>query len=205
MKRIAVIVVSFIHRLVNYRIYSRIKEFYYLLYTLWIQDEFNKCGNACYIKPFRFLKGANNISLGDRVSVGFNCVFETYSSYLNQEFKPLVTIGNDSHIGDDSHITCINRIIIGNNVLMGRKIFITDNAHGASIRDLLDVQPIIRPLYSKGDVVIEDNVWIGEMVCIMPGVTIGHGSIVGANAVVTKDMPPYSIIGGNPARVIKQL
>lgn len=205
MKRIVIIIVSFIHSLINYKIYCRIKNIYYLLYTLWIQKEFNKCGNDCYIKPFRDLKGANNISLGDRVCVGYNCVFETYSYYLDQEFKPFVIIGNDSNIGDDSHLTCINKIIIGNNVCMGRKIFITDNAHGASIRDLLDMRPNIRPLFSKGPVVIEDNVWIGEMVCIMPGVTIGHGSIVGANAVVTKDMPPYSIIGGNPARVIKQL
>lgn len=60
-------------------------------------------------------------------------------------------------------------------------------------------------LISKGPVVIEDNVWIGEHACIMPGTTIGKGSIVGANAVVTKDVPPYSLVGGVPAKLIKTL
>ena len=61
----------------------------------------------------------------------------------------------------------------------------------------------MRPMYSKGPVVIEDNVWIGEMVCILPNVRIGKGSIIGANAVVTKDVPANALVGGNPARVIK--
>lgn len=106
---------------------------------------------------------------------------------------------------DHGHISCVNKVVIGNNVRMGKKVFITDNAHGASERSLLDIRPNLRPLYSKGPVIIEDNVWIGEMVCIMPGVTIGHGSIIGANAVVTKDVPPYCVVGGNPAKIIKQL
>ncbi|MBQ9641915.1 MAG: acyltransferase [Bacteroidaceae bacterium] len=124
---------------------------------------------------------------------------------MDQHFNPHFSIGNDSCIGDDSHLTCINEIRIGNNVRMGRKIFITDNAHGASDPALLDIRPNLRPMVSKGPVIIEDNAWIGEMVCIMPGVTIGRGAIIGANAVVTKDVPPYSLVGGNPARVIKQL
>ncbi|MBL4677498.1 MAG: hypothetical protein JKY70_15040 [Mucilaginibacter sp.] len=52
-------------------------------------------------------------------------------------------------------------------------------------------------------VIIEDNVWIGETVSVLPGVTIGKGSIIGASAVVTKNIPPYSIAVGNPAKVIK--
>jgi acetyltransferase-like isoleucine patch superfamily enzyme len=88
---------------------------------------------------------------------------------------------------------------------MGRKVFITDNSHGSFTREQLDIRPNYRPLISKGPVIIEENVWIGEMVCIMPGVTIGRGSIIGANAVVTKSIPPYSIAAGVPAKVIKQL
>jgi acetyltransferase-like isoleucine patch superfamily enzyme len=62
-----------------------------------------------------------------------------------------------------------------------------------------------RPLYSKGEVVIEDDVWIGEMACIMPGVRIGRGTVIGAGAVVTKSMPPYCVVGGVPAVVIKNM
>ena len=58
--------------------------------------------------------------------------------------------------------------------MCGGKILITDNAHGASQRDLLDMPPNMRPLYSKGPVIIEDNVWIGEYAAILPNVTIGQ-------------------------------
>lgn len=60
-------------------------------------------------------------------------------------------------------------------------------------------------MYSKGDVSIGKNVWIGEKATILPGVTIGEGSIIGANSVVTKNIPPYSIACGIPAKVIKKL
>ena len=151
------------------------------------------------------LKGAKYVALADNVSISERCIIEVYDSYQKQRFTPILTIGANSHIGDDGHITCINRVQIGNNVLMGRKVFITDNAHGVSDRILLDTAPNKRPLASKGPVIIEDNVWIGEMVCIMPGVKIGKGSIIGANAVVTKDVPSYSVAVGNPAKIVKQL
>lgn len=197
--------IRFFHGIINYYLYCKIRSYYRSFYSHWIQFEFGKVGQNVYIGKMYFLKGARFISLADNVIIGERCIIEVYDSYQNQTFKPQLSIGDNSHIGDDCHITCNNEIIIGNNVLMGRKIFITDNAHGASLRDLLDINPYKRPLSSKGPVIIEDNVWIGEMVCIMPGVRIGKSSIIGANAVVTKDVPPYCVVGGNPAKVIKQL
>jgi lipopolysaccharide O-acetyltransferase len=61
-----------------------------------------------------------------------------------------------------------------------------------------------QPLKVPGPVVIEDEVWLGERVCVMPNVTIGKHSVIGANSVVTKDIPPYCIAVGVPARIIKQ-
>lgn len=174
-------------------------------YSQWVKYEFRSCGKGCSFGKFLLLRGGAYIDIGDNVSMGKGLVLETFDQYLEQHFTPHVQIGNYVNIGDHSHLTCINGIIIKDNVRMGRKIFITDNAHGASDRSLLDTRPNIRPLASKGPVVIEENVWIGEMVCIMPGVTIGRGAIIGANAVVTHDVPPYTLVAGNPARVIKQI
>lgn len=61
--------------------------------------------------------------------------------------------------------------------------------------------PRHRSLFNKGPVIIEDYATIGENCCILPGVTIGHNSVIGANAVVTKSVPPFSIVAGNPAKV----
>lgn len=94
-------------------------------------------------------------------------------------------------------------IRIGDNVLIASKVFITDYIHGDNEENTLKIAPLNRHLYSKGKVVIEDDVWIGESVAIMPG-HMGHNSVIDANSVVTHDVEPYSIVAGVPAKVIKQ-
>jgi acetyltransferase-like isoleucine patch superfamily enzyme len=120
-------------------------------------------------------------------------------------FNPQIIIGDNCSIGEYCHITAINKIVIGNGVLTGRWVTITDNSHGSLLLDESDIQPLKRKLQSKGPVVIEDNVWIGDKVTILPDVHIGYGSIIGANAVVTKDVPANCVVGGNPAKIIKNI
>lgn len=199
-------VLSYIsYKLLNINKLQNIRNYYTIFYTFYVRRSFKNIGTGGIIKPFRSLREPENIELGDNIKIGKDCVFELYSHFNNQTFQPTLKIGNNSAIGDDSHITCINKIIIGNNVRMGRKVFITDNAHGASEASLMDIAPNKRDLVSKGPVLIEDNVWIGEMVCIMPNVKIGQGSILGANSVITKDVPPYSVVTGPAATIRKTL
>lgn len=82
---------------------------------------------------------------------------------------------------------------------------ITDNGHGDTDYETLQQVPINRRLHSKGDVTIGNNVWIGDKATILPAVTIGDGAVIAANSVVTKDVPAYSVVAGNPAKVIKQV
>lgn len=81
---------------------------------------------------------------------------------------------------------------------------ITDNSHGETDYSSLNLPPGKRPITSKGPVVIGNNVWIGDKATILPGVTIGDGSVIAANAVVTKDVPAFSVVAGNPAHVIRK-
>lgn len=204
MKKIIIITIKFLHKIFNYKCYSFLKKQLLILYSIWIRNEFENYGKKCFIKPLLRLKGAENITIGNYVNIGYHCILETYAVDKDR-LKPKIIIGDKTNIGDYGHITCVNKVIIGKNVLMGRRVLITDNSHGKSDKDLLILPPVSRPLYSKGVVIIEDNVWIGDQACIMPNVIIGKGAIIGANAVVTKNVIPYSVVGGNPAKIIKQL
>lgn len=151
--------------------------------------------------------GEQFISIGNQTIINENARIHANHLYIytQQQFVPEIQIGDNCNIGPMSHITATNQIIIGNNVRTGAQVFITDNAHGESKKELLDMAPHMRPLHSKGSVIIDDNVWIGEGAMIMPNVHIGKGAIVACNAVVTTDVPAYSVAAGVPARVVKQL
>lgn len=148
------------------------------------------------------LLNAQNIEIGNRSSVMRHCVLETCLGFGQ---KPIMKIGNNVSIGEYTHITCANRIEIGDGLLTGRFVLITDNSHGGSTLDEMTHPALTRKVKSKGPVIIGKNVWIGDKATILPGVTIGECSIIGANSVVTKDIPPYSVACGNPAKVIKSI
>ena len=166
---------------------------------------------AYYCKSFRiFGEGAQlaagvtllhpeYMSIGKNTSILKNCVLEVCSPEGSLE------IGDGTSIGEYSHITAAGKVSIGNNVLTGRFVLITDNSHGTAVsREELQIPPLSRPVCFNGAVIIEDNVWLGDRVTILPGVHIGQGCIIGANSVVTKDIPAFSVAVGNPCRVIKQ-
>jgi len=109
-----------------------------------------------------------------------------------------IIIGNNSGIGMNSIVP--SNIIIGENVMMGVNVTIFSSNHAFDRTDI----PIINQGYKTySPVVIEDDVWIGNNVLILPGRTIKTGSIIAAGTVLTKNYPPYSIVGGNPSQLIK--
>lgn len=152
-----------------------------------------------------YLLGGEYITVGNHFCSQPGIRVECIDKYENESYSPVLRIGECVCINYRCHIGCINRITIGNHVLIGSNVLITDHAHGCFSEENKDIPWAKKKLYSKGPVIIEDNVWIGENVCVMPGVTIGKGSVVGANTVVTHDIPPYSMAVGVPAKVIKTL
>ena len=152
-------------------------------------------------RPF-YIRGKKNINLGKGLTTGVGCRLDALP-IIN---KTVISIGKNVQLNDYVHIGAIDSITIGNNVLIASKVFITDHNHGDYSKDNQEnpnIFPSKRTLYSKA-VSIQDNVWIGETVSILPGVTIGKGSIIGTMSVVTKDIPPYCIAVGSPAKVIKE-
>ena len=124
------------------------------------------------------------------------------STYGNSK-QPLINIGNNCYIGFGFTILAGTgaKINIGNDVLIASNVLITNENHGINPDDLNEYMN--QKLYCK-NVSIGDGCWIGEKVCILPGVNIGKKCVIGAGAIVTKSVPDYSIAVGNPARVIKK-
>lgn len=176
------------------------------VYTGRMRRYFKSVGKGTVFHPsFKRLGGARYVSIGNYCEIRDSVRMTAVWKENDQFFTPQIIIGNNCSIGSHSHISAIDLIKIGNNVRMGENILITDNSHGNNSLQELEVAPNRRPVYSKGPVIIEDNVWIGEKASILPGVHIGKGCVIGANSVITKDVPPYSVAGGNPARIIKRM
>ncbi|MBB1193866.1 acetyltransferase [Flavobacterium sp. SOK18b] len=149
------------------------------------------------------IRGGKFISVEKNFTAGHYCRLEAYPENKNK----VLFFGKNVQINDSVHITAIESVVIGNNVLMASKIYISDCSHGSYSGNTNDSNPdsipAERALFSK-PVVIKDNVWLGEFVSVLPGVTIGKGTIVGANSVVSKSLPDYVIAVGVPAKPIKK-
>lgn len=113
-------------------------------------------------------------------------------------FAPSVKLGKYSSIGINCSVG--SETVIGDSVMMGPDVYIFTVNHKTS--------NTLIPMREQGNtavkgVTIGNDVWIGARSIILPGITIGDGAIIGAGAVVTKDVPPYTIVGGNPAKILK--
>lgn len=157
-----------------------------------------------YIITPAVIEGSKYISIGKNSVIAKGARITAIATRHEETFTPEITIGENCTLGEHIHITSCNRISIGNGVLTGRYVFISDNSHGSTDKEMLkNIPPSNRPMTIKGPVYIGNNVWIGERVCILSGVNIGDGAVIAANSVVTKDVPPYSVVGGVPAKFIK--
>jgi acetyltransferase-like isoleucine patch superfamily enzyme len=162
-------------------------------------------GRGCRVRHPIYLKGPQYVTIGDDFSSDPGLRIEAWDEFTGVKYSPRITIGRNGVFGFNVHIGAIDRIVIGDDVGVSSYVLITDHLHGNMTAQLLGIRRTVWPLWSRGPVVIEDNVLIGEGARILPGVRIGHHAVIGANAVVTRNVAPGQIVGGVPARVIGQL
>ncbi|AFL83570.1 acetyltransferase (isoleucine patch superfamily) [Belliella baltica DSM 15883] len=135
---------------------------------------------------------------GDKVTVGSYAIIRPTNLYGGEAGVGL-KVGNNSSIGPYSYIGCSGYIEIGDNVMMSPRVSIYSENHNFEDVD----KSMIEQGVTRSFVKIENDCWIAANSIILAGVTVGKGSIVAAGSVVTKDVPPFSIVGGNPAKIIK--
>lgn len=198
-------IVSFICLLYPYKLHLEILKKRNFIYTCWLSNLFNILGKGTRFEYKTIVKGGQYIDIGERCLFFRGNIINAWDKYNEHIYTPHISIGDNCSFGAYTQITSCNKVQIGNNVLTGAYVIISDNSHGSFTKEDLIIDPRQRPLQSKGEVVIGNNVWLGDKVAVLSGVHIGDGAIVAANAVVTKDVPPYSLVAGAPAKVIKQL
>lgn len=180
-----------------------IKKFINRFHTKVLHKQFLKkycsnCAGDLKLKEFEFIHLSAPLFVGENSRIMCWSTFESVNP--SQKLYPDLRIGKNFHATRNLTIQCAGRITIGDDVLVASDVFIINYNHGLSplTNSYLDNS------LEVSEVVINDGVWLGNNVIVLPGVHIGKKSIIGAGSVVTKDIPPYSIAVGNPARVIKR-
>jgi acetyltransferase-like isoleucine patch superfamily enzyme len=160
-----------------------------------------QCGSDTLVHFPRRISGADKIKVGARTEIGANPLIAAVTEYAGQHFSPTIEIGDDVYIGPNLYMVSVSSIKIGTGAVLSEHVFISDVSHGCTPEAGLIMQ---QPLVPGGSISIGEHTFVGFRASIMPGVSIGRNCIVGANSVVTKSVPDYCLIVGNPARVAKR-
>lgn len=169
------------------------------VYLPWYKKSFGNFGENTVINYPANITFRENIYIGDNTTILNNSRINIYNYLTGQNSK--VKIGSNCYIAYNISILAGGNIIIGDKVLIASNVLISSENHGMSPESQIPYMD--QPLSCK-DVEIGDGSWLGEKVCILPGVQIGKKCIVGAGSVVTKNVPDFCIAAGNPAKIIKK-
>jgi tetrahydrodipicolinate N-succinyltransferase len=169
-------------------------------FSVLISGAFARFGNRTVLMlPLR-VKGENRIAIDEEVFIGAGSWLQTHPDEENQAIA--ISIGRGTSIAGNCVISAVRGVSIGEDVLLARNVYISDHIHRYSDLGV--------PIHAQGKdkvkpVVIERGAWLGQNVVVCPGVTIGEGAVIGANSVVTKDVPSHCIAAGAPVRILKTI
>lgn len=169
-----------------------------VVHTRWLFPQ------ARLVRRPAYVRGRAHMLLGHGLTTGVGLRLDAFPE---EGARTVLFIGNDVQLNDYVHIAATQHVSIGDHTLIASKVFIADHNHGEYRQpdpaSSPSVPPAQRPLVSR-PVHIGARVWIGEHVCVLPGVRIGDGAVIGAGSVVVNDIPAHSLAVGSPARVVRR-
>jgi acetyltransferase-like isoleucine patch superfamily enzyme len=149
----------------------------------------SRVGDLPMVRGRPWIRNGGSIILGERVLVWSHVVPVELTAVDGGSLE----IGDRTFINYGVIITAYDRVRVGNDCMLGHHVIIMDCNEHAVLSDSQHPRPVV----------LEDNVWLGDRVLVLPGVRIGEGAVVGAGSVVVKDIPPRCVAVGNPTRVVK--
>jgi acetyltransferase-like isoleucine patch superfamily enzyme len=178
---------------------SELKRLYAHAYSRCSAGAFADFGPHSVLQPPVSVAGADRIRVGSGVWVGAGCWLHSVGRTGD---TVVLELGDGTNLAGNCTLAAASSIRLGAHVLLARGVYVADHAHAFADRD--------RPVILQGidriaPVVLEDGCWLGENVVVCPGVRIGRNAVVGANSVVTRDVPERCVAVGAPARVIRHL
>lgn len=183
------------------------RHVYYFAKRIFVCEPFFKAYCTRYGRKVRtgtyihWVQGTGRMILGDGVLVDGKCSFTFAARYCPD---PTLEVGDNTVLSHDCSFTVGRRITIGRHCLIANGVWMADtNGHPTDPADRLAGLPA--PAEKVRPITVGDNVWIGSRCVILPGTTIGEGSVVSAASVVRGEIPPYTLVAGNPARIVCSL
>ncbi len=169
-------------------------------FSLIIGPAFGQFGRQTILMHPLRISGERRISIGDGVYIGPGSWLQTLPDVNNQSIA--ISLGTGLSCAGECVISAVRSVTLEDHVLLARNVYISDHIHKYTETE--------RPILSQGvdkirPVLIRTGAWLGQNVVVCPGVTIGRGSVVGANSVVTEDIPDFCVCAGAPARVVKTI
>lgn len=178
-----------------------LKQIYMIIFHGFLIIRMKKIGKNCFIGRRACINKPRYITMKDNVRIGNDVRLSFYDNFNKKVLAPSLVFEKGVYIGNHFTVLCADKIVIEEEVLIASYVMISSENHG--------IDPENELVYGKQSLITKPvrickGAWIGEKVSILPGVMIGEKSIIGTGSVVTKDIPPFSMAVGNPAKVIKK-
>lgn len=173
-------------------VYSLYRSMSKVFYTFWGSRLFTSVGGDT------IFEGPVDVPLFNRVVIGKQCLISAGVSFVVTATGG-ITIGNRVYIGKSCVLASDTGITIGDNTMLAEFVSIIDADHGTEKNGI----PIRDQNLKPAPITIGNDVWIGRGCAVLKGTTIGEGAVIGANSVVTRDIPPYAVACGVPARIVR--